>query len=215
MHTHLSGVEFHVHCVGLGCHVVIGVGRLVVRFHHAYVIPSFFHVVARLYLVVVNSNCSHNYCLLQIAKTGHLRCCLYRGKASWNLKPCGEEHADHADPVASLLSSVEGHERSVRVRVRPSKKFGNYCCFHFGLVVTCTRSLSACTSSINLCSWLVEQAVRKQRINRFESTLSSRSTSQPCVGRLPETAASFRPLVSAKAHRARSILSTWHSRPLL
>ena len=76
MHTHLSGVAFHVHCVNLGCHVVIGVGRLVVRFHHAYVIPSFLHVVVRLYLVIVNSHCSHNYCLLHIAKTGHLRCCI-------------------------------------------------------------------------------------------------------------------------------------------
>ena len=80
MHIHLSGVAFHVHCVGLGCHVVIGVGRLVVRFHHAYVIPSFLHVVVRLYLVIVNSNCSHNNCLLHIAKTGHLRCCLYNGE---------------------------------------------------------------------------------------------------------------------------------------
>ena len=76
-YTHLSSVAFHVHCVGLGCHVVIGVGRLVVRFHHAYVMPSFLHVVVRLHLVIVNSNCSHNYCLLHIAKTGHLRCCLY------------------------------------------------------------------------------------------------------------------------------------------
>ena len=41
VHIHLSGVTFHVHCVGLGCHVVSGVGRLIVRFHHAYVIPSF------------------------------------------------------------------------------------------------------------------------------------------------------------------------------
>ena len=77
MHTHLSDVAFHVHCVGLGCHVVIGVGRLVARFHHALIIPSFLHVVVRLYLVIVNSNCSHNCCLLHIAKTGHLRCCLY------------------------------------------------------------------------------------------------------------------------------------------
>ena len=30
--------------------------------------PSFFHVVVRLHLVIVNSNCSHNYCLLHIAK---------------------------------------------------------------------------------------------------------------------------------------------------
>ena len=78
VHIHLSGVTFHVHCVGLGCHVVSGVGRLIVRFHHAYVIPSFLlDVVVRLYLVIVNSDCSHNYCMLHIAKTGHLRCCPY------------------------------------------------------------------------------------------------------------------------------------------
>ena len=48
--------------VGLGFHVVIGVRRLVVRFHHAYVIPSvLIDVVVRLYLVIVNSDCSHNY----------------------------------------------------------------------------------------------------------------------------------------------------------
>ena len=33
-------------------------------------------VAVRLYFVIVNSYCSHNYCLLHIAKTGHLRCCL-------------------------------------------------------------------------------------------------------------------------------------------
>ena len=54
MHIHMSGVVFHVHCVGLGCHVVIGVGRLIVRFHHAYAIPSFLlEVVVRLYLETV------------------------------------------------------------------------------------------------------------------------------------------------------------------
>ena len=78
VHIHLSGVAFHVHCVGLGCHVVIGDGRLVVLFHHAYVIPSFLlDVVVRLYLVIVNSDCSHSYCLLHIAKILHLRCCLF------------------------------------------------------------------------------------------------------------------------------------------
>ena len=74
----MSKVEFHVHCVGLGCHVVIGVGRLVVRFHRAYVIPSFLLDVVRLDLVIVNSYCSQNYCLLHIVKTDHLRCCLYK-----------------------------------------------------------------------------------------------------------------------------------------
>ena len=74
----VSSVAFRVHCVGLGCHVVIGVGRLIVRFHHKYVIPSFLlEVVVRLDLVIVNSDCSHNYCLLHMANTGHLRCCPY------------------------------------------------------------------------------------------------------------------------------------------
>ena len=41
VHIHLSGVAFHVLCVGLGFHVVIGVGRLVIRFHHAYAMTSF------------------------------------------------------------------------------------------------------------------------------------------------------------------------------
>ena len=39
-----SRLEVHVRCVegalGLGGHVVIGVVRLVARFHHAYAIPS-------------------------------------------------------------------------------------------------------------------------------------------------------------------------------
>ena len=46
-----SRVEVHVRCVegvlGLGGHVVIGVVRLVARFHHADAIPSFLHVVVR------------------------------------------------------------------------------------------------------------------------------------------------------------------------
>ena len=55
VHIHLSGVACHVLCVGLGFHVVIGVGRLIVRFNHAYVIPSFLlDVVVRLCLVIVN-----------------------------------------------------------------------------------------------------------------------------------------------------------------
>ena len=63
-------------CVGLGCHVVIGVGRLIVRFLLAYVIPSFLlDVVVRLCLVM--SDCSHNSCMLHIAKTGPFRCCPY------------------------------------------------------------------------------------------------------------------------------------------
>ena len=79
VHIHLSSVAFHVLSVGLGFHVVIGVGRLIVRFHHAHVIPSFLlDVVVRLCLVIVNSDCSHNSCMLHIAKTGPLRCCPYK-----------------------------------------------------------------------------------------------------------------------------------------
>ena len=79
VHIHLSGVAFHVLCVGLGFHVVIGVGRLVVLFHHVYVIPKFLlDVVVRLYLVIVNSDCIHNYCMLHIAKTVPLRCRPYK-----------------------------------------------------------------------------------------------------------------------------------------
>ena len=55
--------------LGLGGHVVIGVVRLVVRFHHAYAIPNieFFpsgycspivHLLARLYSVIVNVICN-------------------------------------------------------------------------------------------------------------------------------------------------------------
>ena len=79
MRTFTSSVEFHVLCVDLGFPVVIGVGRLIVRFHHAYAIPSFLlDLLVRPCLVIVNSDCSHNSCMLHIAKTGPLRCCPYR-----------------------------------------------------------------------------------------------------------------------------------------
>ena len=41
VHIHLSSVAFHVLCVGLGFHFVIGVGRPIVRFHHAYAMSKF------------------------------------------------------------------------------------------------------------------------------------------------------------------------------
>ena len=57
VHIHLSSVAIQLLRVGLGFHVVIGVGRLTVRFHHAYTIPScLLHVVVRLCLVIVNSD---------------------------------------------------------------------------------------------------------------------------------------------------------------
>ena len=89
---HHSRVEVHVRCVegalGLGGHVVIGVVRLVARFHHADAIPSveFFSfwilwsnsaLVVGLYSVIVNFICNQIVAHFCIAKTGHLRCCLY------------------------------------------------------------------------------------------------------------------------------------------
>ena len=63
-------------CVDLGFHVVTGVGRLTVRFHRAYAMPSFLlDVVVRLCPVIVNSDCSPNSCIFHIVITGPLRCC--------------------------------------------------------------------------------------------------------------------------------------------
>ena len=67
--------------LNLGDHVVIGV----VRFHHADVIPSveFFpsgccsSCCSQTVSVIVNFTCSHIVTHFCIAKTGHLRCCLY------------------------------------------------------------------------------------------------------------------------------------------
>ena len=65
-------------CVGLGFHVVIGVGRFIVRFHHAYAIPEFLlDVVVRLCRVIIISDCGHNFFMLYIAKRFFLRCCPY------------------------------------------------------------------------------------------------------------------------------------------
>ena len=84
--------EVHVRCMesalGLGGHVVIGVVRLVARFHDADAIPSveFFpsgfcspigHLLVKLYSVIVNFICNQIVAHFCIAKTGHLRCCLY------------------------------------------------------------------------------------------------------------------------------------------
>ena len=72
--------------LGLGGHVIIGVGYVVVRRHYADAIPSvesFFLdvailVVVRLYSVIVNFICSQIIAHFSIEKTGHLRCCLGR-----------------------------------------------------------------------------------------------------------------------------------------
>ena len=72
VHIHLSSVGFHVHCVGLVCHVVIAVGRLVVRLHHANEIPNLLlDVIVRLYLVNVNSD--------------SITCCTSRTRVNWSV----------------------------------------------------------------------------------------------------------------------------------
>ena len=83
-------VRFHVLCVDLGFHVVIGVGRLTVQRegffvnlisprirNSKYKVIFLLGVVVRLCPVIVNSNCIPNSCMFHIAKTGPLRCCLY------------------------------------------------------------------------------------------------------------------------------------------
>ena len=76
-------VGFHVLCVDLGFHVVIGVGRLTVQqegfirqlhftTHTQFQVQSSFllDVVVRLCPVIVNSICIPNSCIFHIAKTG-------------------------------------------------------------------------------------------------------------------------------------------------
>ena len=103
VHIHLSGVAFHLHCVG----------RLVVLCHHAYAIPGFLHVVVRFYLVIVISNCSHIYCLLHIAKTGHLRCGPYTNRYN--------------------------HRSSTRKRHRGNGGLRTVGIFCHGIVITCSH----------------------------------------------------------------------------
>ena len=88
-------VGFHVLRVDvsldLGFHVVIGVGRLTVQqegfvrqlhftTHTQYQVQSSYllDVVVRLCPVIVHSICIPNSCIFYIAKTGLLRCCLYK-----------------------------------------------------------------------------------------------------------------------------------------
>ena len=98
LHAHVHQVchvivGFHVLCVDLGFHVVIGVGRLTVQqegfirqlhvtTHTQFQVQSSFllDVVVRLCPVIVNSICIPNSCIFHIAKTGLLRCCLYTSR---------------------------------------------------------------------------------------------------------------------------------------
>ena len=83
-------VGFHVLCVDLGFHVVIGFGRLTVQqegiirqlhftTHTQFQAQSSFllDVVVRLCPVIVNSIYIPNSCIFHITKTCLLRCCLY------------------------------------------------------------------------------------------------------------------------------------------
>ena len=91
--VHHSRVEVHVRylegALGLGGHDVIGVVRLVARFHHAYAIPcvEFFPSGYCSLIVHLQSDCILWSSISSVAKllhtfasqkTGHLRCCLYR-----------------------------------------------------------------------------------------------------------------------------------------
>ena len=97
-------VGFHVLCVDLGFHVVIGVGRLTVQregfqrqlnftTHTQFQVQSYFllDVVVRLCPVIVNSNCLSNSCMFHIAKTGPLRCCLYSLNAKVDMENLARE----------------------------------------------------------------------------------------------------------------------------
>ena len=79
-----------VDSLGLGFHVVIGVGRLTVQLEgfirqlhfttqtqHQVQSSFLLDVVVRLCPVIVLSTCIPNSCKFHITKTGHLRCCLY------------------------------------------------------------------------------------------------------------------------------------------
>ena len=80
-----------VDSLDLGLHVVIGVGRLNVqqngfirqlhfatRTQHQVQSSFLLDVVVRLCPVIVNSICIPHSCIFLIAKTGLLRCCLFR-----------------------------------------------------------------------------------------------------------------------------------------
>ena len=142
-------------CVGLGFHVVTGVVRLIVRFHHAYVIPSFLlDVVIRFYLVIVNSDCSHNYCLLHIAKTGSLRCGPYTRKGGGVLV-FGFFHSEgavlvfgflHSEGVGSFVLWFASLCRHLTPQITPA--FVDPASSHMLVLYTCTAH------NLDCCVWL-------------------------------------------------------------
>ena len=129
----MSSVEFHALCVevglGLGCHVVIGVGRVVVHRHHADAKPSVESFL--LNLAVHFCTCSQTvFCDRQfiysqiiahfsIAKTGHLRCCLRSSKT----KIWSQLHTYHASnwlqlPIRARFWCFLGSNLSVPMLLR-------------------------------------------------------------------------------------------------
>ena len=138
-------VGFHVLCVDLGFHVVIGVGRLTVQqegfirqlyftTHTQFQVQSSFllDVVVRLCPVIVNSICIPNSCIFHIAKTGLLRCCLYRSSGLRGFAIAStQKQVTSSMPCARSLSTAQiqrawGHGRdtrhSARARSRDSRQ---------------------------------------------------------------------------------------------
>ena len=122
-------VGFHVLCVDLGFHVVIGAGRLTVqqegfiRLLHfttdtQFQVQSSFllDVAVRLCPVIVNSICIPNSCIMHIAKKGLLRCCFYTLR-SVSLCALPQSHVLSVPPL--LQSCFTGPARS-STRQRPA-----------------------------------------------------------------------------------------------
>ena len=112
-------VGFHVLCVDLGFHVVIGVGRLTVQkegfirqlhftTHTQFQVQKSFllDVVVRLCPAIVNSICIPNSCIFHITKTGLLRCCLHKLRCTTVF-----QHTDHFLHCPMTQIGVKFHQR--------------------------------------------------------------------------------------------------------
>ena len=111
-------VEIHVRCVegvlGLGGHVVIGVVRLSVsprmrntkcRVLSFWILLSNSSFVVRLYSVIVNFIFSQIVAHFCIAKTGHLRWCLYKVHDAFHLRvwAIGLDYGSSSDSVQNIV----------------------------------------------------------------------------------------------------------------
>ena len=110
-------VVLRVDSLDLGFHVVIGVGRLNVQqdgfirqlhfttqTQHQVQSSFLLDVVVRLCPVIVHSICIPNSCKFLIAKTGFLRCCIYRKHAA--APDMGLAHAQREKRVTSRCSPM-------------------------------------------------------------------------------------------------------------